>query len=64
MPLKFCILNPKMRHASYGCVKFEKSLKRTIMVIIFRDFLMLYQVFLSPQVKLRAIISDKHGMIC
>ena len=33
----------------------------TIMVIIFGEFLMFYQIFLSPQVKQRAIIINKHG---
>ena len=33
----------------------------TIMVIIFRDFL-IYQIFLSPQVKGNAIISNKNGI--
>ena len=34
----------------------------TILVIIFRDFLMFYQIFLSPQVKQIMIISKKHGI--
>ena len=34
----------------------------TIMGIIFRDFLILYQVFFSPQVKQSVIISNKHGI--
>ena len=34
-----------------------------IMVIIFWDFLMFDQTFLSPQVKRSAIISNKHGII-
>ena len=33
-----------------------------IIFIIFWDFLMFYQIFLSPQVKLCAIITYKHGM--
>ena len=36
---------------------------RAIMVIIFWDFLMFDQTFLSPQVKQSAIISNKHGII-
>ena len=32
------------------------------MVIIFRDFLMIDQIFLSPQVKQSVIINKKHGM--
>ena len=35
---------------------------KTIMVTIFRDFLMFYQIFLSPQVEQSAIISNKHGI--
>ena len=34
----------------------------TILVILFRDFVMFYQVFLSPQVKQCVIISNKHGV--
>ena len=34
----------------------------TIMGIIFRDFLIFYQVFFSPQVKQSVIISNKHGI--
>ena len=32
------------------------------MVIIFRDFLMFDQIFLSPQMKQSVIINKKHGM--
>ena len=34
----------------------------TILVIIFWDSLMFYQIFLSPQVKRIVIISNKHGI--
>ena len=34
----------------------------TAMVIIFWDFLMFYQIFLSPQVKESVIIGNKHGI--
>ena len=34
----------------------------TIIFIIFWDFLMIYQIFLSPRVKRWAIITYKHGM--
>ena len=34
----------------------------TVSFIIFWDFLMFYQIFLSPQVKRWAIITYKHGM--
>ena len=34
----------------------------TILAIIFWDFLMFYQIFLSPQVKRITIISNKHGL--
>ena len=33
-----------------------------IIFIIFWYFLMFYQIFLSPQVKRSAIISNKHGI--
>ena len=36
--------------------------KFTILAIIFWDFLMFYQTFLSPQVKRIVIISNKHGI--
>ena len=32
-----------------------------VIFIIFSDFLLFYQIFLSPQVKRSAIISNKHG---
>ena len=34
----------------------------TIMFIIFLDFSMFYQIFLSPQVKRGVIITFKHGL--
>ena len=34
----------------------------SIVVIIFRDFLMFYQIFYSPQVKQSMIISNNHGI--
>ena len=34
----------------------------TIMEIMFWDFLILYQIFISPQVKRSAIISNKQGV--
>ena len=34
----------------------------TIILIIFRDFLMFYQILLSPQVKRSAVITYKHGI--
>ena len=37
------------------------SFKAEIMVI-FWDYLMFHQIFLSPQVRQNAIISDKHGI--
>ena len=40
---------------------FVFSGRATIMGIILWDFLMLYQIFLSPQVKRSAIISNKQG---
>ena len=40
----------------------EPSFPSTILVIIFWDFLMLYQVFFSPQVKRIVIICNKHGI--
>ena len=32
------------------------------MIIIFWDFLIIYQIFLSPQVERNVIISNKHGI--
>ena len=37
-------------------------LQTAVIVIIFWDFLMFYQIFLSPQVKRCAIITYKHGI--
>ena len=39
----------------------RKNTGTTIVVIIFLDFFMFYQIFLSPQVKQIVIISNKHG---
>ena len=36
--------------------------KTTISCIIFRDFSMFYQIFVSPQVKRWSIITDKHSV--
>ena len=40
--------------------KISKS--STILVIIFWDMLMFYQIFLSPQLKRIVIITNKHGI--
>ena len=42
-------------------VRLRCNLIPTIIFIIFWDFLMFYQIFLSRQVKRRVIISNKHG---
>ena len=42
----------------FGTQVFES----TIMELILWDFLMFYQIFLSPQVKWSAIISNKQGV--
>ena len=39
-----------------------KTIKTAIMEIILWDFLMFYQIFLSPQVKRSAIIINKQGV--
>ena len=45
------------------CILFEVDKKdATISFIIFRDFSMFYQIFLSPQVKRWAIITYEHGI--
>ena len=38
------------------------NLRPTTLVIIFGNFLIFYQIFLSPQVKRIVIISNKHGI--
>ena len=40
----------------------QKKFFQTILAIIFWDFLMFYQIFLSSQVKQIVIISNKHGI--
>ena len=40
----------------------QKEIFQTILVIIFWDFLMFYQIFLSPQEKRIVIISNKRGI--
>ena len=41
--------------------KFMEILQ-TMLVIIFREFLIIYQIFLLPQVKRDVIISNKNGI--
>ena len=44
-------------------IKFKTTmLESTINFVIFWEFLMFYQIFLSPQVKRWAIITYKHGI--
>ena len=50
----------KVEHHWKEC--WESVDKATIIFIIFRDFLMFYQIFLSPQVKRWTIITYKHGI--
>ena len=40
----------------------QKKSLQTIIFIIFRDCLMFYQIFLSPQVKQCSISTNKHGI--
>ena len=40
----------------------QKKIFQTITFIIFWDFLMFYQIFLSPQVKRSAVITYKNGL--
>ena len=63
------LLNRVAQQNIFGCI--SKHMKKdrtwslwrsTIIFIIFWDFLMFYQVFLSPQVKLCAIVTYKHGI--
>ena len=42
--------------------EFLKWFEATITFIIFWDFLMFYQIFLSPQVKRYGIITYEHGI--
>ena len=45
--------------SEFATLKCEKT---TIMAMIFRDFLMFYQIFFSSEVKQCVIISNKHGI--
>ena len=40
----------------------QKKIFQKILVIIFWDFLMFYQIFFSPQVKRSVIINNKHDI--
>ena len=58
---------PFFRHNPFPICQICKVLRTpngwtTISSIIFWDFLMFYQIFLSSQVKQTVIISDKHGI--
>ena len=54
--------NSEFEHFSRSVNLLVKLLTTTIMDIIFRDFLIFYQIFFSPQVKRSVIISNKHGI--
>ena len=58
MPLVNCKINLILAW-SENCVS---STVTSIIDIILWDFLILYQIFFSPQVKQSVIISNKHGM--
>ena len=49
---------------SFWMIPFEvtRLFGTTILVITFSDFLMFYQIFLSPQLKRIVIVSNKHGI--
>ena len=40
----------------------QKNIFQKILIIIFSDFLMFYQIFVKPQLKQIMIISNKHGL--
>ena len=40
----------------------QKQIEATITVIVFGDYLIFYQMFLSPQVKQSLIVSNKHSI--
>ena len=42
--------------------KMQSKILQTTMDIIFWEFLLLYQIFFSPQVQRSVIISTKHGI--
>ena len=48
--------------ASLQCLVILIMLQSTIMDLIFWDFVILYQIFFSPQVKRSVIVSNKHGI--
>ena len=50
----------KMKETEIEIQIVEMIQQATILVVIFYDFLMFYQIFLSPQVKRLVIISNKH----
>ena len=58
----WCYVQHDLFIAFSGNMKFQhpRKLVSTIMVIIFRDFFMFYQIFLSLQVKQIVIISNKY----
>ena len=53
----------KKFHVSIRFIKcFAKLKLTTVMVLIFWDFLMCYQILFSPQVKWSVIIRNEHGI--
>ena len=59
-------VKPKQLELSHTCFRVFGTLvqsgETTISFIIFYDFPVVYQIFLSPQVKWWAIITYKHGI--
>ena len=52
------LFNPKLKNMKLA----TNTRLATTMYIIFWDFLVLYQIFFSPQVKQSVIINNKHGI--
>ena len=54
--------NAITRHNAIAIFHEQQPGRSTIIFRIFQDFLMFYQICLSPQVKQNTIISNKHGI--
>ena len=60
--LKWCKPVVSLSFLDMRCPEMPHFALPTIIFIIFWDFFIFYQIFLSPRVKRSAIISNKHGI--
>ena len=58
----FATVNPNTKQKSYTKSPLISYPVPTFMIIIFRDLVIFYQIFYTPQVTWSVILSNKHGI--